>query len=118
MTLRDRVGKVHRWTPRKYVCTACDRNFALMASLTRHRAFECDGQPPLAVERIDQEISPERKRKKKYGCPNCDRQYAVFTSLWRHRHYECGVEPKFSCPICKFKFTQKGNLDRHIRSKH
>nr|XP_033333666.1 zinc finger protein 689-like [Megalopta genalis] len=118
MTLRDRVGKVHRWTPRKYACTACDRNFALMASLTRHRAFECDGQPPLAAERIDQEISPERKRKKKYGCPNCDRQYAVFTSLWRHRHYECGVEPKFSCPICKFKFTQKGNLDRHIRSKH
>ncbi|XP_078043287.1 uncharacterized protein LOC144473355 isoform X11 [Augochlora pura] len=118
MTLRDRIGKVHRWSPRKYVCTACDRNFALMASLTRHRAFECDGQPSADTERIDHEIPQERRRKKKYGCPNCDRQYAVFTSLWRHRHYECGVEPRFTCPICKFKFTQKGNLDRHIRSKH
>ncbi|XP_015436224.1 PREDICTED: zinc finger and BTB domain-containing protein 17 isoform X1 [Dufourea novaeangliae] len=118
MTLRDRLGKVHRWTPRKYVCTDCNRNFSLMASLTRHRTFECAERSTTVADRPVQETSVERRRKKKYACPDCDREYAVFTSLWRHRHYECGVEPRFICPICNLKFTQKSNLDRHVRTKH
>lgn len=117
MSLKDQQGKIHRWGPRKYLCIDCNRNFALMASLTRHRIFECDKQPQSA-EKTVQEGQAERRRKKKYGCPDCNRVYAVFTSLWRHRNYECGVEPKFTCPICKSRFTQKSNLDRHIRTKH
>ncbi|CAK9827965.1 Longitudinals lacking protein, isoforms H/M/V [Anthophora retusa] len=120
-SMNEQGNKVRRWGPRKYLCTDCDRTFALMASLTRHRIFECNKQT-IATERAVQEQQPpstERKRrKKKYVCPNCNRVYAVFTSLWRHTNYECGVEPKFVCPICKFRFSQKGNLDRHIRTKH
>ncbi|XP_017787392.1 PREDICTED: modifier of mdg4-like [Habropoda laboriosa] len=119
-SMNEHGGKVRRWGPRKYLCTDCNRNFELMASLTRHRIFECNKQA-IASERGVQDQPPageRRRRKKKYVCPNCNRVYAVFTSLWRHTNYECGVEPKFTCPICKFRFSQKSNLDRHIRTKH
>ncbi|XP_043789485.1 longitudinals lacking protein, isoforms J/P/Q/S/Z isoform X6 [Apis laboriosa] len=122
MTFKDEQGKIgNRCGPRKYLCTDCNRNFALMASLKRHRTFECNRRLLVperssnARENADQE---KRRRKKKHVCPDCNRVYAVFTSLWRHRNYECGVEPKFTCPICKFRFSQKSNLDRHVRTKH
>ncbi|XP_017887190.1 longitudinals lacking protein, isoforms N/O/W/X/Y-like isoform X2 [Ceratina calcarata] len=120
MTLKHEQMKVHRWGPRKYLCTDCGRKFALMASLTRHRFFECSRETVM-VERNNQEspMTERKKKKKKHVCPDCNRVYAVFTSLWRHQKYECiGIEPKFMCPICKFKFKQKGNLDRHLRTIH
>ncbi|OXU25908.1 hypothetical protein TSAR_011813 [Trichomalopsis sarcophagae] len=54
----------------------------------------------------------------KHVCENCKKTYTFLTSLWRHRNYECGVEPRFNCPICRARFAQKSNLDRHVRSKH
>ncbi|XP_011639997.1 longitudinals lacking protein, isoforms N/O/W/X/Y isoform X5 [Pogonomyrmex barbatus] len=104
--------------PRKYLCNDCNRTFALKASLLRHKAFECNrGRQP--YERHPQDdYDRSRKSKKKHVCIRCNRVYAFFTSLWRHQKYECGVEPKFVCPICKGRFAQKSNLDRHVRSKH
>ncbi|XP_011160470.1 longitudinals lacking protein, isoforms N/O/W/X/Y isoform X17 [Solenopsis invicta] len=102
--------------PRKYLCNDCSRTFALKASLLRHKAYECNkGRQP--YERQAEEYD-RRKPKKKHVCVRCNRVYAFFTSLWRHQKYECGVEPKFVCPICKGRFAQKSNLDRHVRSKH
>ncbi|KAK2584897.1 hypothetical protein KPH14_002493 [Odynerus spinipes] len=63
-------------------------------------------------------IIERRRSTKRHACPKCNRSYAFFTSLWRHQHYECGIEPQFICPICKVKFAQKSNLDRHVRTKH
>lgn len=113
MTLKEEQGDAHRWGPRNYLCTDCNQNFALMASLKRHRVYECNNHRESSPPGRD-----KKRRKKKHVCPNCNRVYAVFTSLWRHRNYECGVEPKFVCPICKFRFSQKSNLDRHVRTKH
>lgn len=104
--------------PRKYLCNDCSRTFALKASLLRHKAFECNkGRQPYERQSQD-EYDRSRKSKKKHVCSRCNRVYAFFTSLWRHQKYECGVEPKFICPICKGRFAQKSNLDRHVRSKH
>ncbi|KOX74700.1 Zinc finger protein Xfin [Melipona quadrifasciata] len=97
MTLKDQ-DKMRRYGPRKYLCTDCNRCFALMASLKRHRSFECN-----LLSTVMGKAEQERRRKKKHTCPNCSRSYQLCTSLWRHRNYECGVEPKFSCPICKTK---------------
>ncbi|KAF7388411.1 hypothetical protein HZH68_012353 [Vespula germanica] len=63
---------------------------------------------------ITTNIIERRRSTSRHACPKCNRSYAFFTSLWRHQHYECGVEPQFICPICKAKFAQKSNLDRHI----
>ncbi|XP_014474822.1 PREDICTED: Krueppel-related zinc finger protein 1-like [Dinoponera quadriceps] len=103
--------------PRKYLCNDCNRTFALKASLMRHKAFECNkGRQP--YERQSSEEYEKKKLRKKHVCPQCNRVYAFFTSLWRHQKYECGVEPKFICPICRGRFSQKSNLDRHVRTKH
>nr|KAF7410762.1 hypothetical protein H0235_013369 [Vespula pensylvanica] len=67
---------------------------------------------------ITTNIIERRRSTSRHACPKCNRSYAFFTSLWRHQHYECGVEPQFICPICKAKFAQKSNLDRHVRTKH
>jgi len=100
--------------PRKYLCNDCSRTFALKASLLRHKAYECNKDR----QSQDEYDNKARKSKKKHVCIRCNRVYAFFTSLWRHQKYECGVEPKFVCPICKGRFAQKSNLDRHVRSKH
>lgn len=119
MSSKDDQGSAHRWGPRKYLCADCNRTFALMASLTRHRMFECSKQSQTSEKSVQESATdPKKSKKKKYGCPDCNRVYAAFTSLWRHRNYECGIEPRFTCTICKTRFSQKTNLDRHIRTKH
>ncbi|XP_043251822.1 modifier of mdg4-like isoform X1 [Colletes gigas] len=118
-TTKDEQRKAHRWGPRKYHCSDCNRTFSLMASLTRHRMFECNKRPQGTGGPLDDPSIENRKaKKKKYGCPDCNRVYAAFTSLWRHRNYECGVEPRFTCTICKNRFSQKANLNRHMRTMH
>lgn len=119
MTFKGDQDKMRRYGPRKYLCTDCNRKFALMASLKRHRTFECNKRTAMSEKIVRERLNEqERRRKKKHTCPNCNRSYKLFTSLWRHQNYECGVEPKFSCPICKNRFSQKANLERHVRTKH
>lgn len=67
---------------------------------------------------ISTNIVERRRSTSRHACPKCNKSYAFFTSLWRHQHYECGIEPQFMCPICRAKFAQKSNLDRHVRTKH
>ncbi|XP_032662668.1 longitudinals lacking protein, isoforms N/O/W/X/Y-like isoform X7 [Odontomachus brunneus] len=118
MTTND-GGRAGGTGPRKYLCHDCSRTFALKASLMRHKAFECNkGRQPYERQQSSSEDYERKKLKKKHVCPKCNRVYAFFTSLWRHQKYECGVEPKFMCPICRGKFSQKSNLDRHVRTKH
>ncbi|XP_011139889.1 longitudinals lacking protein, isoforms N/O/W/X/Y isoform X6 [Harpegnathos saltator] len=117
MTTMSEDGRAGGTGPRKYLCNDCSRTFALKASLMRHKAFECNkGRQP--YERQASEDYDKKKLKKKHMCTQCHRVYAFFTSLWRHQKYECGVEPKFICPICRGRFSQKSNLDRHVRTKH
>ncbi|KAL2714712.1 zinc finger and BTB domain-containing protein 182-like isoform X5 [Vespula squamosa] len=141
----DRTTRL--WGSRKYICNDCHNIFALKASLVRHKTFECNNKEQkdrqssqkqnlvqsssnshsstttchTSPSNTDKTISTniiERKRSNRHPCPNCNRSYVFFTSLWRHQNYECGVEPQFICPICKAKFAQKSNLDRHVRTKH
>ncbi|KAG7205731.1 hypothetical protein KM043_007680 [Ampulex compressa] len=118
MTLTDDQSKNRGWGPRNYLCTDCSKTFSLKASLTRHRIFECNKQALTSEKIVSGTVGDRKKPKKKYACPKCNRAYAFFTSLWRHQHYECGVEPKFTCPICRVRFSQKSNLDRHVRTRH
>ncbi|XP_014607713.1 PREDICTED: longitudinals lacking protein, isoforms F/I/K/T-like isoform X4 [Polistes canadensis] len=60
----------------------------------------------------------EQGKNIRYICSKCHRTYVFLTSLKRHQSCECGIEPQFICPICKNKFSQKGNLTRHLRTLH
>lgn len=51
-------------------------------------------------------------------CQNCSRGYKKRVSLIRHLRYECGGRKNFSCHICPSKFTQSGNLRKHLLNIH
>ena len=51
-------------------------------------------------------------------CSTCGGSYKHLRNLQRHQKYECGVEPKFTCPVCAYKFKRKDHLQNHIRVKH
>ena len=38
--------------------------------------------------------------------------------MMKHFRNECGIEPKFPCTICGHRFTQKGNLNEHMKRIH
>ncbi|XP_060814412.1 longitudinals lacking protein, isoforms A/B/D/L-like isoform X4 [Bombus pascuorum] len=119
MTFKSDQDKIRPYGPRKYLCIDCNRKFAFIASLKRHRSFECNKRTTMGEKNVRERLlEQERRRKKKHTCPDCNRSYKLFTSLWRHQNYECGVEPKFTCLICKNRFSQKANLERHVRTKH
>lgn len=106
------------WSARKYICPDCGETFTLKATLMRHKEFECNDHSyhqNLLKPKIEYD---EKKPKKKHTCSQCKRTYSFFTSLWRHQKYECGCERKFACPVCRAKFAQKSNLDRHVRTRH
>ncbi|XP_031787181.1 zinc finger protein 99 [Nasonia vitripennis] len=114
--------------PRRYLCADCGRMFGNRASLMRHRVYEgegCQQQPPQRQQQQAEQaissvkrVSVPTRSKRKHVCSKCNKSYAFFTSLWRHQNYECGVEPRFGCTVCRAKFAQKSNLDRHIRARH
>lgn len=57
-------------------------------------------------------------RKDLYACPQCGKVYTWKCSLSLHLRQECGKEPQFQCPHCPHRTKQKGNLEKHIFSKH
>ncbi|XP_014217581.1 zinc finger protein 224-like [Copidosoma floridanum] len=136
-----------KWKPSKYNCPDCERTFDIRASLVRHRTYECDDgtnqnkqsttttstnvagkhdrkrqtrtlRKKVAPKENEQLTTIKTKIKRSFTCSKCNKSYKFFTSLWRHRNYECDVQPKFACKYCASKFTQKSNLDRHLRAKH
>lgn len=57
-------------------------------------------------------------RKDHFRCPQCGKVYTWKCSLSLHLRQECGKEPQFQCPHCPHRTKQKGNLEKHIFSKH
>ena len=57
-------------------------------------------------------------RKDHFPCPQCGKVYTWKCSLSLHLRQECGKEPQFQCPHCPHRTKQKGNLEKHIFSKH
>ncbi len=54
-----------------------------------------------------------------YVCPrNCGRKYKYKSGLMQHLKYECGVEQKFTCSICRRKFSHRFHLKNHTVAVH
>ena len=74
----------------------CKANFPRSDSLAKH-------------------ILKVHEKKKLFPCKVCDATFEDGFSLQRHQSCH-GV--RHCCPICKKPFSQKGNLDAHIRNEH
>lgn len=55
-----------------------------------------------------------------FPCPQCNKQYQHRSTLKLHMTRECGKEPSLFCgmPMCTYKTKIKGNLKRHIITRH
>nr|CAD7193550.1 unnamed protein product [Timema douglasi] len=65
-----------------------------------------------------QNVSYKHTSLKCFVCPKCARIYQRKQSLYLHQKHECGKEPQFVCPYCTYRAKLKGNLVRHIATKH
>jgi len=53
-----------------------------------------------------------------YRCYKCGKVYTWLQNLKYHIRFECGLPPSQQCPYCPYKSKRKGNMTRHIKSKH
>lgn len=56
--------------------------------------------------------------RKEIRCEKCGKIYTAKASLSNHLRYECGKSPQFFCKLCSYKSHRKGNLERHVFTRH
>lgn len=72
----------------------------------------------LKVRRIPSHMQPKLVTGERYSCPNCKSTYSQRKNLQRHLRLECGQEPKFPCPYCQLRCKRNNQLQHHIVTKH
>lgn len=82
-----------------YRCDVCDRYFSHSTALINHKRTHT-GEKPFACDHE--------------GCGKC---FADQSTLKKHHRIHTGEKP-FPCPYCTKKFTQLGNMNKHVRCKH
>lgn len=112
---------------RPYSCTVCKRSFAQAGGLESHTRSHT-GEKPFKCDVCDRRFSHStaarnHKRihtgEKPFKCEHdgCGKGFADQSTLKKHRRIHTGEKP-FQCPHCFRKFTQLGNMNKHIRCKH
>ncbi|KAL1128846.1 hypothetical protein AAG570_013380 [Ranatra chinensis] len=135
---RKHSGKPHQTErdPSMYpfVCSACGNSYKNSTQLCRHRKWECGKEPMFQCTQcvkkfhhrhgLKQHIRLHLAKNSKqipsmeFCCDKCGKGYKLKSSLNNHTKWECGKEPVFACTMCFVKFNHKGNLKKHILTKH
>ncbi|CAH1397766.1 unnamed protein product [Nezara viridula] len=123
-----------------YLCPTCGNRYKSSTQLCRHRRWECGKEPmfqcQLCIKKFHHRHGLKQHMKLhiaknealgtgkgsyasfQFCCEKCGRGYKLRSSLNNHIRWECGKEPVFPCSVCDVRFTHKGNLKKHILTKH
>ncbi|XP_018394258.1 PREDICTED: zinc finger protein 91 [Cyphomyrmex costatus] len=122
-----------------YKCKTCNKEFNNNSALCRHEIIH-NGEKPFECGhcgiRFSQKCNLQRhvvakhcneKRHKSnkhlhtggvsYKCGTCNKEFKNKSALSRRERIHNGEKP-FECEHCRIRFSQKGNLRRHIVTKH
>uniref|UniRef100_A0A7S2X7V3 C2H2-type domain-containing protein n=1 Tax=Lotharella oceanica TaxID=641309 RepID=A0A7S2X7V3_9EUKA len=58
-----------------------------------------------------------KRKRKEYMCPLCERNFSQKCNLDSHVRTHTGERP-YACSMCNVSFKQKSNLNRHRRRVH
>lgn len=121
-----------------YLCPDCGNRYKSSTQLCRHRRWECGKeamfQCQLCVKKFHHrhglkqhmklhlakngQVTTKPFTSAQFYCEKCGRGYKLRSSLNNHIKWECGKEPVFPCSVCHVRFAHKGNLKKHILTKH
>lgn len=54
---------------------------------------------------------------RRYGCSTCEKRFHRSDALKNHERIHTGAKP-YACGVCSKSFRQKGDRDKHFRSRH
>ncbi|XP_034939321.1 zinc finger protein 154-like [Chelonus insularis] len=118
--------KIHKQGTKPYVCDTCGRSFFEAEEMRLHKAGhgggkprECDycGEHFRRLSEIADHVRRFHTFERPHTCAFCSKSFYSLYSLKQHVMIHTGQKP-FVCDRCGSKFTQKGNLARHIARKH
>lgn len=82
-----------------------------------HQNTQCPHCPEtLPWNALKQHISQQHGHEMPFVCSLCGKGFLTSSGLSNHMQAHEGR--KFMCPICDFRFKQKGHLKQHLKSIH
>jgi len=85
------------------------------------RAFESTSGRPETFYEVDDIMALVSKpigKDKEFACRTCGKSYSQKGNLQRHIKLECGKTPQFQCSVCCKTFTRKDNMKIHMKMLH
>lgn len=82
---------------RPYHCIECGKNFLTGSVFYQHRLIH--------------------RGERRYVCNTCGKRFHRSDALKNHERIHTGDKP-FPCSVCAKSFRQKGDRDKHVRSRH
>ena len=109
---------------KEHRCTRCDIKFSSYVELQLHKKtdhpglkYPCPKCPYVAGASADRKKHIENiHEKKKHPCPQCDFEASSKGYLRVHMESHEGI--RYECQFCPVQFTNKSNLQRHVKTRH
>ena len=109
-----------------FTCSKCDYMCYNKRNLTSHemahssdKSFHCTKCDYKSISKTSLSMhNKEHNKGNKYKCMECDTEFQFLNALTKHANKIHGNKTPFSCLICQKCYTNKTNLNVHMKKTH